>query len=145
MRFRERKADVLLVEDSSADVLLVRLAVKQARWVERLHVVRDGEEAIDFLHQRGGYADAPRPSLILLDLNLPRKDGFEVLAEIKSDPRLCIIPVVVLTTSGADRDVSRAYELHANCFIVKQSDFKQFQESFLLLEDFWFDIARLAS
>ena len=145
MSLRYPKADILLVEDSSADVLLVKLAVKQARWVECLHVVEDGERAIDFLRRRGPHFDAPRPHLILLDLNLPRKDGFEVLADIKADPSLCMIPVVVLTTSGAERDIARAYGLHANCFIIKQPDFKAFQESFLVLEEFWFEVARLAS
>jgi CheY-like chemotaxis protein len=111
----------------------------------RIHTVEDGVEALDFLHRRPPYADAPRPDLILLDLNLPRKDGREVLAEIKADPALRTIPVVVLTTSRARDDVLRSYDLHANCFISKPMDLNEFNAVVKSIEDFWLTVARLPS
>ena len=118
--------DVLLVEDDPGDVLMTREAFELNKVGNTLHVVSDGVEATQFLRREGEYADAPRPGLILLDLNLPRKDGREVLADIKADPELCDIPIVVLTTSSADEDIVRSYKLHANAYVTKPVDFKRF-------------------
>ncbi len=137
--------EILLVEDSAADVRLTIEALKEAKVANRLNVVDDGVKAMDFLHQQNGYTDAPRPDLILLDLNLPRKDGREVLAEIKADPALRRIPIVVLTTSSAHDDILKAYELHANCYITKPVDFRQFMVVVKAIEDFWLTIVRLPS
>ncbi len=137
--------EILLVEDSAADVRLTIEALKEAKVANRLSVVDDGVKAMDFLHQRDGYTDAPRPDLILLDLNLPRKDGREVLEEIKADPGLRRIPIVVLTTSSAHDDILRAYELHANCYITKPVDFRQFMVVVKAIEDFWLTIVKLPS
>ena len=126
-----RPVELLLVEDSPGDVRLTIEALKEGRVINNLTVVQDGEEAIAFLRRQGRYAGAPRPDLILLDLNLPRKSGMEVLAEIKTDPDLKLIPVVVLTTSQAEEDVLRSYELHANCYIVKPVDLEQFMSCLL--------------
>ena len=115
--------DVLLVEDDPGDVLMTREAFEEHKLRNNLHVVNDGVEAVEFLRREGRYADAPRPGLILLDLNLPRKDGREVLAEIKADESLRAIPVVVLTTSEAEEDVLRSYDLHANAYVTKPVDF----------------------
>ena len=134
---------ILLVEDSPGDVNLTREALRGARIRNQLHVVGDGEEALDFLHRRGEHADAPRPDLVLLDLNLPRKDGRAVLEEVKSDPELLTIPVIVLTTSAAHEDVARAYAHHANCFITKPVDFGDFLAAIRQLEGFWLEIVRL--
>lgn len=132
-----------MVEDSLADVRLTRRALKLCQAPTNLHVVRDGEEAMDFVLRRGPYADAPRPHLILLDLNLPRKDGRSVLAEIKSDANLKTIPVIVLTTSLAPEDVRTCYQLHANCFLVKPVDLESFTATILAIEDFWLNRAKL--
>ena len=140
-----RPIEILLVEDSAADVLLTEEALQEAKVLNRLSVVRDGVEAMDFLRQRGQYAEAPRPDLILLDLNLPRKDGREVLAEIKADPVLHRIPVVVLTTSEAEEDVLKSYDLHANCYITKPVDLAQFLDVLRVVEDFWLTIVKLPS
>ncbi len=134
---------ILLVEDNPGDVNLTREALQGAKVHNLLHVVDDGAKAIDFLHHKGEYADAPRPDVILLDLNLPKKDGRQVLAEIRADPKLTEIPVVVLTTSSADEDVLRAYELHANCYITKPVDLKQFLKVVELIEDFWLTVVKL--
>jgi CheY-like chemotaxis protein len=135
--------EILLVEDNAGDVRLTREALKEAKVANRLHVAEDGVKAIDFLHRRGSYATAPCPDLVLLDLNLPKKDGREVLAEIKADPVLRRIPVVVLTTSRAEEDILRAYDLYANCYITKPIDFKQFMIVVRSIEDFWLTIVRL--
>jgi two-component system, chemotaxis family, response regulator Rcp1 len=135
--------DLLLVEDSEPDVRLTREALAEAKVWHRLSVVEDGVEAMDFLYRRGRYADAPRPDLILLDLNLPRKDGRQVLKEIKADPSLRRIPVVILTTSRDEGDVLRAYDLHANCYIPKPVDFNRFMEVVKSIEDFWLTVVRL--
>ena len=137
--------EILLVEDSPSDTELTVEALADGHVGNNLSIVDDGEKALQFLHRQGAYADAPRPDLILLDLNLPRKDGREVLAEIKSDPTLQMIPVVVLTTSGAEQDVQRAYALHANCYITKPVDFRQFVEAVKAIEDFWFTVVKLPS
>ena len=135
--------DILLVEDNPGDVRLTREALKDAKVLNEVYVAQDGVEAMQFLHKEGKFADAPVPDLILLDLNLPRKDGREVLAEIKQDPKLKRIPVVVLTTSKADEDIIRTYNLHANAYITKPVDLNRFIEIIHTLEEFWFSIVKL--
>jgi two-component system, chemotaxis family, response regulator Rcp1 len=142
-RAEGRPVEILLVEDNPGDVRLTREALKDAKVLNNLSVVGDGEEALNFLYRRGKYASAPRPDLILLDLNLPRKDGREVLEEIKKDDSLMVIPVVVLTTSKAEEDVIRSYKLHANCYIPKPVDFNRFMEVIRQLENFWLAVVRL--
>lgn len=138
-----RPVEILLVEDSPADMRLTREAMKNGRLLNNLHVVPDGESALDYLRRRGKYADAVRPDIILLDLNLPRKDGREVLAEIKADADLCEIPVVILTTSQAEEDIIRSYHLHANCYITKPVDLDQFFHVMKSFKEFWFEIVKL--
>ncbi len=135
--------NILLVEDSPADVDLTREALDDAKVRNTLHVVSDGVAALEFLQRQGQYADVPRPDLILLDLNLPKKDGREVLAEIKDDPTLRRIPVVVLTTSEAEQDIIRSYDLHANCYITKPVDLEQFIAVIKSIETFWLVIVKL--
>jgi chemotaxis family two-component system response regulator Rcp1 len=135
--------EILLVEDNPGDVRLTLEALKDAKIWNRLHVVEDGVAALDFLYQREPYAQAPRPDLILLDLNLPKKNGREVLADIKSDVKLKTIPVVILTTSQAEEDIFRAYSLHANCYISKPVDFAQFTNIVRTIEEFWLTIVTL--
>jgi chemotaxis family two-component system response regulator Rcp1 len=135
--------DILLVEDNPGDVDLTKEALEGAKVANRLYVAEDGEAALEFLHQRGAFRDMPRPDLILLDLNLPKKDGRQVLQEIKADPELAEIPVVVLTTSQAEEDVFRSYQLHANCYITKPVNFKQFLNVIKAIEDFWLTIVKL--
>jgi chemotaxis family two-component system response regulator Rcp1 len=135
--------DILLVEDNPGDVRLTQEALKEAKVSNRLCVVEDGVAAMEFLRKEGSYASAPRPDLILLDLNLPRKDGREVLEEIKQDPGLMRIPVVVLTTSRAEEDILRTYDLHANCYVTKPVDLDQFITIVKSIEDFWLTIVRL--
>ena len=134
---------VLLIEDSLGDVRLTQEALKDNRIHVQLSVVHDGEEAMHFLRRQGSYAAARRPDLMLLDLNLPRKNGREVLEEIKSDETLRQIPVVVLTTSKSDQDVLKAYRLHANCYIVKPVDFAQFSTVIKLIGEFWLAVVKL--
>ena len=122
----ERPVEILLVEDSPSDTELTIEALQEARIRNHLNIAEDGVQALEFLRRKGKYADAPRPDLIMLDLNLPRKDGREVLAEIKSDESLRTIPVVVMTTSRAEQDVFQAYQHHANCYITKPVDFEKF-------------------
>jgi CheY-like chemotaxis protein len=138
-----KPVEILLVEDNAADVRLTREALKENKIANVLHVVGDGEEAIAFLRQKGKHAEAPRPDLILLDLNLPKKDGREVLAEIKVDDDLKRIPVVVLTISKAEEDILKSYNLHANCFITKPIDLSQFMEVVHTIEDFWLSLVKL--
>jgi CheY-like chemotaxis protein len=138
-----RLSEILLVEDSPTDTLLTREALEFSKVCNNLHVVPDGVEAMAFLRNQGQYVDAPRPDLILLDLNLPRKDGREVLEEIKSDDVLKTIPVVILTTSQDEADVLRAYGLHANCYIVKPVDFTKFAEVIKSAGHFWFAVVTL--
>ena len=135
--------EILLVEDNPGDVRLTFEALKGAKVLNNLTVARDGEEALALLRQEDGYSETPRPDLILLDLNLPKRDGREVLREIKGDPTLKQIPVVILTTSKAEGDVLATYELHANCFITKPVDFEQFLEVVQAIENFWLTIAKL--
>lgn len=138
-----RSINILIVEDSPTDILIAREALSQAKLVNRLQVVEDGVEALAFLRRQGRYADAPRPDVIMLDLNLPRMSGQEVLAVIKADPDLKTIPVVVLTTSRAEADVLRAYDLHANCYVVKPLDFPAFVEVVRSIRHFWFSVVTL--
>jgi chemotaxis family two-component system response regulator Rcp1 len=135
--------NVLLVEDNPGDVRLTIEALKGLKLYNELNVVNDGVEAMAFLRQEGIYANAPRPDLVLLDLNLPRKDGREVLEEIKSDPDLKRIPVVVLTTSSNERDILESYNLHANCYITKPVDLGQFLIIVQSIQNFWFSIVKL--
>lgn len=135
--------EILLIEDNPMDALITREALKDAKVANSLNVVEDGEEAMEFLHRKGHYSDAPHPDLIMLDLNLPKKDGREVLKEIKEDPRLKHIPIVILTTSRAEEDILKSYQLHANCFITKPVDLEQFTSVIRSIEDFWFTIVRL--
>ena len=137
--------EILMVEDSPGDVRLTKEALKEAKVLNHISVVEDGVEAMAFLRREGAHAEAPRPDLILLDLNLPRKDGREVLAEIKADPALTQIPVVVLTTSQAEQDILRSYQLHANCYITKPVDLDQFISVIKSVETFWLTVARLPS
>jgi CheY-like chemotaxis protein len=138
-----RAAEVLLVEDSPADVLMTQEAFDQAKLPINLHVVEDGVEAMAFLRRAGQYSAMPRPDLILLDWNLPRKDGREVLAEVKADAHLKTIPVVVLTTSQAERDILTAYGLHANCYITKPVNFGNFVEVLREIGNFWLTVVTL--
>jgi chemotaxis family two-component system response regulator Rcp1 len=135
--------DVLLVEDSADDVFLTRETLRESKLYLNLHVARDGVEALDFLYRRGPHAAAPRPDLILLDLNLPRVNGRQVLAEIKEDPSLRAIPVVVLTVSQDEADVLAAYSLHANCYIAKPLDLDQFIKVVQAIQEFWLTIVKL--
>jgi len=135
--------EILLVEDNVGDVRLTTEALKENKVCNNLSVVGDGVEAMHFLRQQGKYAGAPHPDLILLDLNLPRKDGREVLAEIKSDEELRRIPVVILTTSKAEEDVIRTYDLHANCYVTKPVGFEEFASVVRSIEDFWLTVVML--
>jgi chemotaxis family two-component system response regulator Rcp1 len=135
--------EILLVEDSPSDTELTIEALSEAKVANHLSAVQDGVQALAFLHREGEYAQAPRPDLILLDLNLPRKDGREVLAELKGDPDLKTIPVVVLTSSNADEDVLRAYQLRCNCYITKPVVFKDFLRVVRSIESFWLAVVTL--
>jgi len=138
-----KSIEILLVEDNPADVRLTQETLKEEKLRNNLSVVNDGVEALAFLRREGRYADAVRPNLILLDLNLPRKDGREVLETIKNDPDLRIMPVVVLTTSDAEKDILESYNLHANCYIVKPLDLNQFSRVVRSIQEFWLTIAKL--
>jgi len=135
--------DVLLVEDDPGDELMTREAFEDNKIGNTLHVVRDGEEALDFLYRRGDHTEAPQPDLILLDLNLPKYDGRQVLEKIKSDPDLAHIPVVVLTTSAAEEDILRSYKLHANAYVTKPVDLDQFIAAVRQIDDFFVQVVRL--
>ena len=135
--------EILLVEDNPVDVMITKNAFNAGRVCNNLHVVEDGEEAMDFLHKRGKYSSAPTPEIILLDLNLPKKDGREILAEVKADPSLRRIPVIVLTTSEDKEDIWRSYDLQANCFITKPVDTEQFSKALERVGEFWFSVVRL--
>lgn len=135
--------EILLVEDNPGDARLTREALAHSKVKNNLHHVRDGEEAIAFLRRQGAYTDAPTPDLVLLDLNLPRRDGREVLEDIKNDPALMTIPVVILTSSQAEEDILRSYRLHANCFITKPVDLEQLTKVVQGIEQFWFTLVRL--
>ncbi|AFY86797.1 response regulator [Chroococcidiopsis sp. CCNUC1] len=135
--------EILLVEDDSGDVQLTKLALEESKMSVNLHVVEDGVEALALLRKEGKYANTKHPDIILLDLNLPKKDGREVLAEIKADPNLKRIPVIVLTASQAETDILNAYNLNANCYIIKPVDFDRFVKIVQSIENFWFTIVRL--
>lgn len=139
----KRLIEILLVEDNPGDIRLTQEGLKETKMLNNLYVTMDGAEALDFLRKVGKYADVPRPDLILLDLNLPKKDGREVLAEIKADDDLKRIPVVILTVSQAEEDILKSYNLHANCYINKPIDFNQFLRVVQSIEDFWVGIVKL--
>ncbi len=138
-----RPIEILLVEDSPSDVAMTTAALREGRIANIIHVVDDGEKAMAFLRREGEYSGVSRPDLILLDLNLPRKDGREVLAEVKSDPELLAIPIVVLTTSAAEADILRAYDLHANSYVTKPVGFDNFFNAIRDIENFWLSLVRL--
>jgi two-component system, chemotaxis family, response regulator Rcp1 len=140
-----RPVEILLVDDNPADVTLTREAFSENKLCNNLSVVNDGVEAMDFLHKKGQFASVPTPDIILLDLNMPRKDGREVLAEIKADDVLKYIPVVIMTVSKDDRDILESYRLHANCYVKKPVKFAEFVEVVKALENFWFSIVTLQS
>lgn len=139
----DRVVNILLVEDNPGDVRLTREALKEGKIINSLHVATDGVEALQFLRHEGKFARSPHPDIILLDLNLPKMDGREVLAKIKSDPNLRRIPVVILTTSKAEEDIIKTYDLHANCYITKPVDLEQFLTVVRSVEEFWFTIVKL--
>jgi CheY-like chemotaxis protein len=139
----EQTVEILLVEDNPADAMLMEEALRESALPSTLSVVRNGDDALDYLYRRGRFAQSPRPDLIMLDLNLPKKDGREVLADIKSDPGLRAIPVVVITTSRSEEDILRSYNLHANCYITKPVRLNAFFEVVRKIEDFWFTIVKL--
>jgi CheY-like chemotaxis protein len=138
-----RVVDVLLVEDDDGDVLMTKEAFDYYKIHNRLHVVHDGEQALQFLRKTGPYANVPRPGLILLDVNLPRRSGLEVLAELKQDPDLLLIPVVMLTTSRGQEDVVRSYSLHANAFVTKPVDFEHFIDAIRQIDNFFLTLVSL--
>ena len=135
--------EMLLVEDSPTDILLIQEALLLAKVLNTLHIVEDGVEALAFLRHQGAHTTAPRPDLIILDLNLPRMNGREVLTTIKADPELRAIPVVVLTTSNAEEDILKAYDQHANCYVVKPLDFENFVNVVQSIQQFWFSVVTL--
>ncbi len=135
--------EILMAEDSSSDQAITQEAIRHSKLANRLHIVDTGEEALQFLRREGKFAGAPRPDLILLDLNMPRKNGLEVLAEIKAHSQWKHIPVVILSTSKAETDVNAAYRLQANCYVIKPLDFDQFVEIVHAIENFWFSVVRL--
>ncbi|MGZ8812678.1 MAG: response regulator [Mycobacterium sp.] len=138
-----RAIDVLLIEDDPGDQLITREAFQHNKIRNKLHVAHDGEEGLDFLYQRGAHENAPRPDLVLLDLNLPKYDGRQLLERIKTDPALCHIPVVVLTTSSAEEDILRSYKLHANAYVTKPVDLDQFMNAVRQIDEFFLQVVRL--
>ena len=145
MRIRNKAIEVLLVEDNPGDVRLTKEALKEGRLLNNVNVVGDGIEALSFLRRQDKYEQVVQPDLILLDLNLPKKDGREVLAEIKVDPNLRRIPVVILTTSSAEEDILKTYDLHANCYVTKPVDLDRFMGVVKSIEDFWVSVVKLPS
>jgi CheY-like chemotaxis protein len=138
-----RVIDVLLIEDDPGDILITREAFEHHKIRNTLHVARDGQEGLDYLYQRGDHQDVARPDLILLDLNLPKYDGRQLLEEIKSDPELCHIPLVVLTTSAAEEDILRSYRLHANAYVTKPVGFDEFMNAIRQIDEFFVQLVRL--
>lgn len=138
-----KPVEILLIEDNPADARLVVEVLKDSKIKNKMHIIEDGVTAMDYLHREGKYKDCSRPDIILLDLNLPKKDGREVLKEIKEDPKLKCIPVVILTTSSTKEDINQTYSNHANCFITKPVDFDQFLKVVQSIEDFWLTGVRL--
>ena len=139
----KKELTILLVEDNEGDIVLTVEALKMANITNKIIVVRDGEEALDYLHREGRYTNAEQPDIILLDINLPRIDGKEVLARIKNDEKLKIIPVVILTTSDSEKDVIESYNNHANCYITKPVDFNKFMQVVHMIKDFWITLVKL--
>jgi len=142
---KNRPVELLLIEDNSGDILLTKEAFEEIEFSENLSVVTDGEMAIDFLYKQGRYQNVPSPDLIILDLNIPRIDGRELLAKIKSDPALKRTPVLVLSTSKSERDIKQCYELQANCYLIKPVDFEEFLEIVRFIRDFWLGIVKIPS
>jgi CheY-like chemotaxis protein len=140
-----RAIDILLVEDDPGDELITREAFEHNKLQNRLHVAHDGEQGLDYLYKRGEFADAPRPDLILLDLNLPKYDGRQLLEKVKSDPDLARIPIVVLTTSAAEEDILKSYKLHANAYVTKPVDLDQFMKAVRQIDEFFVQVVRLPS
>lgn len=138
-----KPVDILLIEDSAGDVRLIQESLADGKLLNRLNVVNDGQEALNYLHRKNQWAKAQRPDIILLDLNLPKVDGREVLRQIKSDPELKTIPVVVLTTSQAEEDILKSYDLHANCYVTKPVDLDEFIDAVRKIENFWLTLVRL--
>ncbi len=134
--------EILLVEDNEGDIILTKKAFERGKIMNRLHVVRNGIEALDFLYQRNGYENVPKPDMILLDLNMPKMNGQDVLADIKANDNLKTIPVIILTTSNADEDILKSYKLQASSYIRKPVDFKQFGQAIQTIQDYWFTIVR---
>ena len=145
MRGHSRPAEILLVEDNPGDVELIEEALQSGRVLNRISVAEDGEAAVAFLNREKNYENAPRPDLIMLDLNLPKKSGFEVLAEVKGNPELAGVPVVILTTSKAERDIVKGYSLHANCFVSKPVDVEEFLSVVRATGEFWLNIVKLSA
>ncbi len=145
MSIKGRTVEILLVEDNPGDARLAEEGLKESKVINNLHIVDDGIEAMEYLRKEGNYTDAVTPDLILLDLNLPKKDGREVLAEIKADEKLKRIPVVILTTSNAEEDVLKTYGLHANCYVTKPVDLDQFVKIVQSINNFWFEMVTLPS
>lgn len=142
-RAGQHPVQILIVEDNPADARLVREVMRDSKVLNEIHWVGDGVEALAFLRRQGKYADAPRPNLVFLDLNMPRKDGREVLREVKTDSELRRIPIVVMTSSQTEEDIARAYEQHANCYVRKPIDFEQFHSVVKTLENFWFNTVEI--
>jgi len=138
----DKTAEILLAEDNPGDVMLTKKALEKGKLANNLHVVTDGVVALEFLRREGEYEDSPRPDIILLDLNMPRKDGQDVLKELKNDDDLCRIPVVVLTSSESEEDIAKSYELNANAYLTKPVDFDGFIEIVNRLENFWFKVVK---
>ena len=145
MKAQSNPAEILLIEDNPGDVELIREALQFGKVMNRISVATDGEAAMAFLNRASGFEDAPHPDLILLDLNLPKKDGFEVLKEVKDHPVLSRVPVVILTSSQTDRDILKSYNLHANCFISKPVDVDEFLDTVRSTGEFWLSIVKLPS
>lgn len=138
-----RVVEILLVEDNPGDVDLTREALTRGKVIFNLNVVSDGQDAMNFLHRKGSFADAPTPDVILLDLNLPGKDGREVLVEIKQDDELKHVPVIIMTSSQAEEDIARSYACHANCYVTKPVDLQQFLKVVASVEEFWLSVVKL--
>lgn len=142
---KDRPVELLLIEDNSGDILLTKEAFEEINFSENLSVVTDGESALDFLYKRGRYENAQTPDLIILDLNIPRVDGREILNKVKNDDNLKKIPIIVLSTSKSDRDIKTCYELQANCYLIKPVDFEQFLEIVTYIRDFWLGMVKIPS
>jgi len=143
MDFIPRSLHVLLVEDNEGDVRLIKEAFSESKIDKKFTVAKDGEDALNYLYKRGDYANTQRPDIILLDINLPRKNGFEVLEKIKGDPDLKRIPVIMLSSSSSEDHVTKSYDLSANCYVTKPVDFDEYTEAVKIIEDFWFQMAKL--